>query len=129
MSSYLLPSIASHRNPLSDVGLASPQAGRTGKDWTLASGKGVRKDGCLYPSDQQGQWSLEERWSVADGARCRLGPSWKRNSSERKARVPEKDERWRRAATSSSHFVCPSRRPQDGRNPPGSGRSWRIFRF
>ena len=36
--------------------------------------------------------------------RCRLGPSWKRNSSERKARVPEKDEGWRRAAASSSHF-------------------------
>lgn len=47
----------------------SPQARRTGKDWTPASGKGVRKDGCLYPSDQQGQWSREERWSVADGAR------------------------------------------------------------
>lgn len=38
-------------------------------DWTLVSGKGVRKDGCLYPSDQQNRWSREERWSVADGAR------------------------------------------------------------
>ena len=36
--------------------------------------------------------------------RCRLGPSWKRNSSERKARVPEKDKGWRRAAVSSSHL-------------------------
>ena len=27
---------------------------RTGKDWTPASGKGMRKDGSLYPADQQG---------------------------------------------------------------------------
>lgn len=63
------PLLFCFQNPLSDVGLASPQAGRTGKDWTPASGKGVRKDGCLYPSDQQDQWSREERWSVADGER------------------------------------------------------------
>lgn len=51
------------QNPLSDVGLASPQASRTGKDWTPASGKGVRKDGCLYPQTSRVSGHLEERWA------------------------------------------------------------------
>ena len=42
--------------------------------------------------------------SPALSYRCRLGPSWKRTSSERKVRVPEKDAEWLRAAARSSHF-------------------------